>query len=171
MAHAYAHLYGMPATGLRFFTVYGPWGRPDMALFKFTRGILNDEPIPVFNRGEMVRDFTYIDDVVEGVIRVIDQPATVSDGVNEPDRSASAPWRIFNIGNSHRIPLLDYIQALEKALGKQATLDLLPMQDGDVPATEADVTALESDLGYRPRVKVEEGVQHFVDWYCSYYRQ
>ena len=171
MAHAYAHLYGMPATGLRFFTVYGPWGRPDMALFKFTRGILKDEPIPVFNRGEMVRDFTYVDDIVEGVVRVIDRPATVSDGVNEPDRSASAPWRIFNIGNSHRVPLMDYIQALEKALGKQATLDLLPMQDGDVPATEADVTALESDLGYRPRVKVEEGVQHFVDWYRSYYRQ
>jgi len=171
MAHAYAHLYGMPATGLRFFTVYGPWGRPDMALFKFTRGILNDEPIPVFNRGEMVRDFTYVDDIVEGVVRVIDRPATVSDGVNEPDRSASAPWRIFNIGNSHRVPLMDYIQALEKALGKQAMLDLLPMQDGDVPATEADVTALESDLGYRPRVKVEEGVQHFVDWYRSYYRQ
>ena len=171
MAHAYAHLYGMPATGLRFFTVYGPWGRPDMALFKFTRGILNNEPIPVFNRGEMVRDFTYVDDIVEGVIRVIDRPATVSDGVNEPDRSASAPWRIFNIGNSHRVPLMDYIQALEKALGKQATLDLLPMQDGDVPATEADVTALESDLGYRPKVRVEEGVQHFVDWYRSYYRQ
>ena len=171
MAHAYAHLYGMPATGLRFFTVYGPWGRPDMALFKFTRGILNDEPIPVFNRGEMVRDFTYVDDIVEGVIRVIDRPATVSDGVNEPDRSASAPWRIFNIGNSHRVPLMDYIQALEKALGKQAVLDLLPMQDGDVPATEADVTALESDLGYRPRVKVEDGIQHFVDWYRSYYRQ
>ena len=142
-----------------------------MALFKFTRGILNDQPIPVFNRGEMVRDFTYVDDIVEGVVRVIDRPATVSDGVNEPDRSASAPWRIFNIGNSHRVPLMDYIQALEKALGKQATLDLLPMQDGDVPATEADVTALESDLGYRPRVKVEEGVQHFVDWYRSYYRQ
>jgi len=171
MAHAYAHLYGMPATGLRFFTVYGPWVRPDMALFKFTRGILSDEPIPVFNRGEMVRDFTYIDDIVEGVVRVIDRPATVSDGVNEPDRSASAPWRIFNIGNSHRVPLMDYIQALEKALGKQAKLDLLPMQDGDVPATEADVTALESDLGYRPRVKVEEGVQYFVDWYRSYYRQ
>ena len=171
MAHAYAHLYGMPATGLRFFTVYGPWGRPDMALFKFTRVILKDEPIPVFNRGEMVRDFTYVDDIVEGVVRVIDRPATVSDGVNEPDRSATAPWRIFNIGNSHRVPLMDYIQALEKALGKQATLDLLPMQDGDVPATEADVTALESDLGYRPRVKVEEGVQHFVDWYRSYYRQ
>ena len=171
MAHAYAHLYGMPATGLRFFTVYGPWGRPDMALFKFARGILNDEPIPVFNRGEMVRDFTYVEDIVEGVVRVIDRPATISDGVNEPDRSASAPWRIFNIGNSHRVPLMKYIQALEQALGKQATLDLLPMQDGDVPATEADVTALESDLGYRPRVKVEEGVQHFVDWYRSYYRQ
>ncbi len=142
-----------------------------MALFKFTRGILNDEPIPVFNRGEMVRDFTYVDDIVEGVIRVIDRPATVSDGVNEPDRSASAPWRIFNIGNGDRVPLMDYIRALEKALGKQATLDLLPMQDGDVPATEADVTALESDLGYRPRVKVEEGVQLFVDWYRSYYRQ
>ena len=169
MAHAYAHLYEMPTTGLRFFTVYGPWGRPDMALFKFTRGILENEPIPVFNRGEMVRDFTYVDDIVEGVVRVIDQPAERSDGANEPDRSASAPWRIFNIGNSQRVPLMDYIQALEKALGKQAKLDLLPMQDGDVPATEADVTALELDLGYRPKVKVEEGIQRFVDWYRSYY--
>ena len=169
MAHAYAHLYEMPTTGLRFFTVYGPWGRPDMALFKFTRGILENEPIPVFNRGEMVRDFTYVDDIVEGVVRVIDQPAERSDGANEPDRSASAPWRIFNIGNSHRVPLMDYIQALEKALGQQAILDLLPMQDGDVLATEADVTALESDLGYRPKVKVEEGIQRFVDWYRSYY--
>ena len=169
MAHAYAHLYKMPTTGLRFFTVYGPWGRPDMALFKFTRGILKNEPIPVFNRGEMVRDFTYVDDIVEGVVRVIDRPAERSDGANEPDRSASAPWRIFNIGNSHRVPLMDYIQALEKALGKKATLDLLPMQDGDVPATEADVTALESDFGYRPKVKVEEGIQRFVDWYRSYY--
>ena len=169
MAHAYAHLYEMPTTGLRFFTVYGPWGRPDMALFKFTRGIRENEPIPVFNRGEMVRDFTYVDDIVEGVVRVIDRPAERSDGANEPDRSASAPWRIFNIGNSHRVPLMDYIQALEKALGRKATLDLLPMQDGDVPATEADVTALESDLGYRPKVKVEEGIQRFVDWYRSYY--
>ena len=170
MAHAYAHLYGIPTTGLRFFTVYGPWGRPDMALFKFTRGILEEEPIPVFNRGEMVRDFTYVDDIVEGVVRVIDQPAERSDGANDPDRSASAPWRIFNIGNSHQVPLMDYIQALEKALGKQAELDLLPMQDGDVPATEADVTALESDFGYRPKVKVEEGIQRFVDWYRSYYK-
>ena len=142
-----------------------------MALFKFTRGILNDEPIPVFNRGEMVRDFTYVDDIVEGVVRVIDRPATVSDGVNEPDRSASAAWRIFNIGNSHRVPLMDYIHALEKALGKQAMLDLLPRQDGDVIKTEADMMELESYSGYRPRVKVEEGVQHFVDWYRSYYRQ
>ena len=169
MAHAYAHLYRMPTTGLRFFTVYGPWGRPDMALFKFTRGILEEEPIPVFNRGEMVRDFTYIDDIVEGVVRVIDQPAERSDGANDPDRSASAPWRLYNVGNSHQVPLMDYIQALEKALGKQAKLDLLPMQDGDVPATEADVTALESDFGYRPKVKVEEGIQRFVDWYRSYY--
>jgi UDP-glucuronate 4-epimerase len=170
MAHAYAHLYGIPTTGLRFFTVYGPWGRPDMALFKFTRGILQDEPIPVFNRGEMVRDFTYVDDIVEGVARVIDRPAERSDGANDPDRSASAPWRIFNIGNSHRVPLMDYIHALEEALGKQAKRDLLPMQDGDVPATEADVTALESDFGYRPKVKVEEGIQRFVDWYRSYYK-
>ena len=169
MAHAYAHLYGMPTTGLRFFTVYGPWGRPDMALFKFTRGILEEEPIPVFNRGEMVRDFTYIDDIVEGVVRVIDQPAERSDGANDPDRSASAPWRLYNVGNSHQVPLMDYIQALEKALGKQAKLDLLPMQDGEVPATEADVTALESDFGYRPKVKVEEGIRRFVDWYRSYY--
>ncbi|MDP6792135.1 MAG: NAD-dependent epimerase [Arenicellales bacterium] len=170
MAHAYAHLYGMPTTGLRFFTVYGPWGRPDMALFKFTRGILQDEPIPVFNRGEMVRDFTYVDDIVEGVVRVIDQPAERSDGANDPDRSTSAPWRIYNIGNSHRVPLMDYIQALEKALGKQAELDLLPMQDGDVRATEADLTALESDFGYRPKMKLEEGIQRFVDWYRSYYK-
>ena len=168
-AYSYSHLYNISSIGLRFFTVYGPWGRPDMALFKFTRGILENEPIPVFNRGEMVRDFTYVDDIVEGVVRVIDQPAERSGGANEPDRSASAPWRIFNIGNSHRVPLMDYIQALEKALGQQAILDLLPMQDGDVPATEADVTALESDLGYRPKVKVEEGIQRFVDWYRSYY--
>ena len=169
MAHAYAHLYQMPTTGLRFFTVYGPWGRPDMALFKFTRGILGGEPIPVFNRGEMVRDFTYVDDIVEGVVRVINQPAQLSDGRNEPDCSASAPWRIYNIGNSHRVPLMDYIRALEKALGLQAKLDLLPMQDGDVLATEADVTALESDFDYRPVIDFEEGVKHFVEWYKSYY--
>ena len=169
MAHAYAHLYGLPATGLRFFTVYGPWGRPDMALFKFTKGILEGQPIPVYNRGQMVRDFTYVDDIVEGVTRVLDQPPGKGEGVNEPDRSASAPWRIYNIGNSSRVQLMDYIQALEKALGRKATLELLPMQDGDVPATQADVSALESDFGYRPQVAVEEGVKRFVEWYRSYY--
>jgi UDP-glucuronate 4-epimerase len=169
MAHAYAHLYGLPATGLRFFTVYGPWGRPDMALFKFTKGILEGQPIPVYNRGQMVRDFTYVDDVVEGVIRVLDQPPGKGGGASEPDRSASAPWRIYNIGNSARVQLMDYIQALEKALGRKATLELLPMQDGDVPATEADVSALESDFGYRPQVGVEEGIKRFVEWYRSYY--
>ena len=169
MAHAYAHLYGLPATGLRFFTVYGPWGRPDMALFKFTKGILEGQPIPVYNRGQMVRDFTYIDDIVEGVIHVLDQPPGKGEGVNEPDRSASAPWRIYNIGNSSRVQLMDYIQALEKVLGLKATLELLPMQDGDVPATQADVSALESDFGYRPQVAVEEGVKRFVEWYRSYY--
>ena len=169
MAHAYAHLYGLPATGLRFFTVYGPWGRPDMALFKFTKGILEGQPIPVYNRGQMVRDFTYVDDIVEGVIRVLDQPPGKGGGASEPDRSASAPWRIYNIGNSSRVQLMDYIQALEKALGRKATLELLPMQDGDVPATQADVSALESDFGYRPQVAVEEGVKRFVEWYRSYY--
>ena len=169
MAHAYAHLYGLPATGLRFFTVYGPWGRPDMALFKFTKGILEGQSIPVYNRGQMVRDFTYVDDIVEGVTRVLDQPPGKGEGVNEPDRSASAPWRIYNIGNSTRVQLMDYIRALEKALGRKATLELLPMQDGDVPATEADVSALESDFGYRPQVAVEEGIKRFVEWYRSYY--
>ena len=169
MAHAYAHLYGLPTTGLRFFTVYGPWGRPDMALFKFTKGILEGQPIPVYNRGQMVRDFTYIDDIVEGVIHVLDQPPGKGEGVSEPDRSASAPWRIYNIGNSSRVQLMDYIRALEKALGLKATLELLPMQDGDVPATQADVSALESDFGYRPQVGVEEGIKRFVEWYRSYY--
>ena len=169
MAHAYAHLYDLPATGLRFFTVYGPWGRPDMALFKFTKGILEGQPIPVYNRGQMVRDFTYVDDIVEGVIRVLDQPPGKGGGVSEPDRSASAPWRIYNIGNSSRVQLMDYIQALEKALGLKATLELLPMQDGDVPATQADVSALESDFGYHPQVGVEEGITRFVEWYRSYY--
>jgi len=169
MAHAYAHLYGLPTTGLRFFTVYGPWGRPDMALFKFTRGILDGTPIPVFNKGQMVRDFTYIDDIVEGVMRVIDRPAAKSESRGQPDRSRSAPWRVYNIGNSHRVQLMDYISALEKALDQKAVLDLMPMQDGDVPATEADVSALGEDFGYRPSIQVDEGIQRFVDWYRSYY--
>ena len=168
MAHAYAHLYGLPTTGLRFFTVYGPWGRPDMALFKFTRGILDGTPIPVFNNGQMVRDFTYIDDIVEGVMRVIDRPAAKSESRGQPDRSRSAPWRVYNIGNSHRVQLMDYISALEKALDQKAVLDLMPMQDGDVPATEADVSALGEDFGYRPSIQVDEGIQRFVDWYLAY---
>ena len=167
MAHAYSHLYGLATTGLRFFTVYGPWGRPDMALFKFTRNILSGEPIPVYNRGQMVRDFTYIDDVVEGVIRVIDKPPRVmaaSEGI-----TTVTPWRIYNIGNSHRVQLMDYISTLERELGKKAQLSFLPMQDGDVPATEADIGKLESDFGYRPEVKVEEGIARFVAWYRAYY--
>jgi UDP-glucuronate 4-epimerase len=169
MAHAYAHLYGLPTTGLRFFTVYGPWGRPDMALFKFTKGILEGAPIPVFNQGQMVRDFTYIDDIVEGVVRVIGRPAAKSEGRSEPDRSRSAPWRVYNIGNSHRVQLLEYIEALEKALGLKAKLNLMPMQDGDVPITEADIRSLEADFGYRPSINIEVGIQRFVDWYLAYY--
>jgi len=171
MAYAYADLYQLPTTGLRFFTVYGPWGRPDMALFKFTKGILDGNPIPVYNRGEMIRDFTYIDDIVEGVVRAIDQPPPLdSDHENKNDEVASAaPYRIYNIGNGHPVPLMRYIQALEKALGKKAQLELLPMQPGDVRATEADVSRLVSDLGYRPQIDVQTGVARFVEWYCDHY--
>lgn len=173
MAHSYAYLYGLPVTGLRFFTVYGPWGRPDMALFKFTKGLLANEPIPVFNRGKMVRDFTYIDDIVEGVVRVIDHPATVNPewSGDSPDTATSlAPYRIYNIGNSKPVKLMRYIEVLEECLGKKAKLDLLPIQDGDVPATTANVSALEDDLGYRPGTNVEEGVARFVEWYREYYQ-
>jgi len=171
MAHAYAELYQLPTTGLRFFTVYGPWGRPDMALFKFTKGILDGKPIPVYNRGEMIRDFTYIDDIVEGVVRAIDRPPPLNtDHENKNDEVASAaPYQIYNIGNGHPVPLMRYIQALEKALGKKAQLELLPMQPGDVRATEADVSRLVSDLGYRPQIDVETGIARFVEWYCDYY--
>jgi len=171
MAHAYADLYQLPTTGLRFFTVYGPWGRPDMALFKFTKGILDGTPIPVYNRGEMVRDFTYIDDIVEGVVRAIDQPPPL-DSDHEYKNDAAVrptPYQIYNLGNGHPIPLMRYIQALENALGKKARLELLPMQPGDVRATEADVSRLVSDLGYRPQIDVETGVARFVEWYCDYY--
>lgn len=171
MAHAYADLYKLPTTGLRFFTVYGPWGRPDMALFKFTKGILDGKPIPVYNRGEMVRDFTYIDDIVEGVIRAIDRPPSLdSDHENKNDAAVStAPYQIYNIGNGHPVPLMRYIQALEKALDKKAQLELLPMQPGDVRVTEADISRLVSDLGYRPQIDVETGITRFVEWYCDYY--
>jgi UDP-glucuronate 4-epimerase len=172
MAHSYAHLFGVPSTGLRFFTVYGPWGRPDMALFKFTRGILAGEAIPVFNEGRMIRDFTYVDDIVEGIVRVVDRPAAPDpkwSGERPHAASSSAPWRIFNIGNHQRVELMAYIRALEKALGREAKLDLLPMQAGDVAATEADTTALEAATGFRPQTPVEDGVARFVAWYLDYY--
>jgi UDP-glucuronate 4-epimerase len=173
MAHCYAHLYGLPCTGLRFFTVYGPWGRPDMALFKFTKGILEGKPIPVFNRGKMTRDFTYIDDIVDGVVRAIDHPPKpgASWSGDRPDPATSyAPYRIYNIGNHRPVDLMHYIEVLEQCLGKKAKLELLPMQPGDVPATYADVDDLARDTGFRPATQVEEGVARFVEWYLDYYR-
>jgi UDP-glucuronate 4-epimerase len=172
MAHTYSHLFGLPATGLRFFTVYGPWGRPDMALFLFTRAMLAGEPIQVFNQGQMVRDFTYIDDIVESLIRVLDKPATPDPSFDPaaPDPATSwAPHRLFNIGNSTPTPLLTYIEALEEALGLTADKQFLPLQPGDVPATAADTRALEAWTGFRPRTPVREGVQQFTRWYRAYY--
>lgn len=173
MAHAYASLYNLPCTGLRFFTVYGPWGRPDMALFKFTRGILEGERIPVFNEGQMIRDFTFVDDIVEGVVRAIDRPARPDPAWSGqvPDPATSyAPYRIYNIGNNQPVELMRYIRALEEALGRKADIDLLPLQDGDVPATYANVDALQRDVGFRPQTPIEEGVRRFVEWYKEYYR-
>jgi UDP-glucuronate 4-epimerase len=173
MAHAYSHLYRMPVTGLRFFTVYGPWGRPDMALFLFARAILAGEPIDIFNNGQMVRDFTYIDDIVQGVVRVLDKPATPDPAFDpmQPDPATStAPYRVFNIGNNQPTPLMDYVAALEQALGRQARKNFLPMQPGDVPATFADVDALDRWVGFRPATPVAEGVRRFVDWYRDYYQ-
>jgi UDP-glucuronate 4-epimerase len=174
MAHSYASLYGMPCTGLRFFTVYGPWGRPDMALFKFTEGILAGRAIPVFNRGDMVRDFTYVDDIVEGVIRATDKPAAPDArwSGERPDPATSyAPWRIFNIGNNQPVKLMCYIEVLEQCLGKKAKLELLPMQAGDVPATMADVGELQQAVGYKPQTPIEVGVKRFAEWYQSYYKK
>ena len=173
MAHSYAHLYRLPCTGLRFFTVYGPWGRPDMALFKFTRGILAGEPIPVYNRGEMVRDFTYVDDTVEGVLRVIDRPAQADPAwsATAPTPSSSnAPYRIYNIGNNQPVKLLRYVEVLEQCLGKKAKLELLPLQAGDVPETIADVSRLQAAVGFKPATPVETGIARFVEWYRSYYK-
>ena len=173
MAHSYAHLFGVACTGLRFFTVYGPWGRPDMALFKFTEGILAGRPIPVFNEGRMVRDFTYVDDIVEGVVRITDRPAASDPGWDGSEPSASksaAPWRIFNIGNNQRVELMTYIRELERALGKEARLQLLPMQPGDVAATEADTSALAQATGFSPATPVAEGIRRFVAWYREYYK-
>ena len=172
MAHTYSHLYKLPATGLRFFTVYGPWGRPDMALFLFTKAILAGEPIQVFNNGQMVRDFTYVDDIVESLLRVLDKPATPDPAFNpsQPNPASSwAPHRVFNIGNSNPTPLLDYIGAIESALGITASKQFLPMQPGDVPATAADTSALEAWTGFKPNTPVREGVARFVAWYREFY--
>ncbi|HEX8154623.1 MAG TPA: NAD-dependent epimerase [Thermoanaerobaculia bacterium] len=173
MAHSYASLFRIPVTGLRFFTVYGPWGRPDMALFKFTKGILAGEAIPVFNEGNMIRDFTYIDDIVEGIVRVLDdvaQPDPEWSG-DDPDPARSyAPYRVFNIGNNQPVQLMHCIEELERNLGRKAKLDLLPMQKGDVPSTRADVSELEKAVGFRPRTSVEEGIRRFVAWYKEYFQ-
>ena len=173
MAHTYSHLYGLPTTGLRFFTVYGPWGRPDMALFKFTRAILAGEPIEVFNYGRHRRDFTYVDDIVEGVLRVLERvpPANPDWSGAAPDpASSSAPYRVYNIGSHRPVELLHYIEVLEHCLGRTAEKELKPLQPGDVPDTYADVDDLVADLGYRPTTPVEDGVRRFVDWYRDYYR-
>lgn len=174
MAHSYAHLYQLPCTGLRFFTVYGPWGRPDMALFKFVKNILEDKPIDVFNHGDMYRDFTYIDDIIEGVVRAIDHPAEPNPNWSgdHPDPATSyAPWRVYNIGNGNPVKLMDFIAAIEDKLGKKAELNLLPMQPGDVPKTAADTRNLEHDLGYKPQIGINEGIDKFVNWYCDYFNK
>jgi UDP-glucuronate 4-epimerase len=171
MAHTYSHLYKLPTTGLRFFTVYGPWGRPDMALFKFTKAIIAGEPIQVFNYGKHRRDFTYVDDIVEGVIRILDRPAPSNPHWSsaQPDPGTSpAPWRVYNIGNNSPVELMDYIAAIEKALGKKAQVQYLPLQDGDVPNTYADVDDLVAHFNYKPSTPVEEGIARFVDWYRVY---
>ncbi len=172
MAHSYANLFGLPCTGLRFFTVYGPWGRPDMALFLFTRAILAGEPLPVFNHGKHKRSFTFIDDIVEGIMRTLDHVAAADPAWNgdRPDPARSkAPYRIFNIGNENPVELLRYIEVLEQRLGRKAILNMLPLQAGDVPDAEADVAELIQAVGYRPSVSVEEGIGRFVDWYQSYH--
>jgi UDP-glucuronate 4-epimerase len=173
MAHTYSHLFGLPTTGLRFFTVYGPWGRPDMALFKFTRAILAGEPIEVFNHGQHRRDFTYVDDIVEGLLRVLDRPAPPNpdwQGERPDPGTSTAPWRVYNIGNQRPVALMDYIAALEQALGRRAHQVLLPMQPGDVPDTYADVSDLVAQFDYQPQTDVAQGIARFVAWYRDYYR-
>ena len=173
MAHVYAHLYGVPCTGLRFFTVYGPWGRPDMALFRFVESILKNKPIPVFGEGEQTRDFTYIDDIVEGVLRTLDTPASgdANWDPNDPDPgTSSAPWRVYNIGGGRPVPLLHFISCIETCLGKKAVMDFLPMQPGDVRHTEADVQALSEAVGYTPSTPIDVGIPRFVEWYRTYYQ-
>ena len=173
MAHTYSHLFGLPTTGLRFFTVYGPWGRPDMALFLFTRAIVEGRPIDVFNHGRMQRDFTFVDDIVEGVVRVLDRPAHADPAFDpmQPDPgSAAVPFKVFNIGNHQPVPLLDFIGCIEESLGMKAQKNLLPLQDGDVPATYADVDALQAWTGYTPTTDIRSGVRQFVAWYRDYYK-
>ncbi|TWU58937.1 dTDP-glucose 4,6-dehydratase [Rubripirellula tenax] len=172
MAHTYSHLYGLPTTGLRFFTVYGPWGRPDMALFLFTKAIIEGRPIDVFNEGKMRRDFTYIDDIVEGVDRTSQQIAVPDpswDSANPNPSTSAAPYRVYNIGNNEPVELGRFIEVIEEALGMKANRNLMPMQPGDVPATFADIEALESAVGFRPATSIETGVKNFVDWYRQYY--
>jgi len=173
MAHTYSHLYGLPTTGLRFFTVYGPWGRPDMALFLFTKAILEGRPIDVFNHGQMQRDFTYVDDIAEGVVRVTDRVASADPAYDalQPDPATSnVPYRVFNIGNHQPVPLLDFIACIERALGRTAQKNFMPLQDGDVPATYADVQALQDWVGFSPATDIETGIARFVQWYREYYR-
>ena len=174
MAHAYSHLFRIPATGLRFFTVYGPWGRPDMALFKFTKAILQGQPIDVFGEGRMQRDFTYVDDIVEGIVGVLDAPPSPDPAWDaadpNPSTSGVAPWRVLNLGASRQVQLMRYIEILEEKLGRKAQLNLLPMQPGDVPSTEADIAATRAAVGYAPKTPVEDGVARFVDWYLDYYK-
>lgn len=172
MAHTYSHLYGLPTTGLRFFTVYGPWGRPDMALFLFTKAILAGEPIDVFNNGEMIRDFTYVDDIVEGVVRIVDQAAAPDpkwDGNNPNPATSAAPYRVYNIGNSSPQNLMRYIEVLEENLGKSAVKNFMPMQPGDVRATQADTSRLSNDTSYKPDTAIETGIGKFVEWYREFY--
>jgi len=172
MAHAYSNLYGIPTTGLRFFTVYGPWGRPDMALFKFTKAILDGDKIQVFNYGKHQRDFTYIDDIVEGIIRVLDRPAPPNvdwSGANPDSGSSFAPWRVYNIGNNDPVELLTFIKAIEKAVGKSAVMELLPLQPGDVPDTYANVDSLVDEFNYKPETSIEDGIGKFVSWYLDYF--
>ena len=173
MAHTYSHLYNLPTTGLRFFTVYGPWGRPDMALFKFTKGILADIPIQEYNFGKHRRDFTYIDDIFEAIIRVLDRPAESAGQppttYNYPPNFSSAPWRIYNIGSNNPANLLDYIKAIEKAVGKPSKIEFLSLQPGDVPNTFANIDDFIEDFGYKPSISVEQGVENFVRWYQEYH--
>jgi UDP-glucuronate 4-epimerase len=165
MAHSYSHLYNLPCTGLRFFTVYGPWGRPDMALFKFTQNILSNKPIEIYNHGNMMRDFTYISDIVEGIIRIIDHPHIAS----QPAENQTAPCKIYNIGNNQPVKLMDFVESIEQYLNKKAHKIFLPLQAGDVPMTYADISQLNNDFGFKPETTIQEGVQQFLDWYLQYY--